>query len=194
MIWKLFFLTAALLVTLERKDMGKKNSKALTRPGTSADNDDRFSYFELNGLPRRWDKVKNRQDTYDKRRKKYIPTKAYEANHPDKNAKSAVPSLIKVFVYGSLLKPNNQKFIWGSEKQGVKDVLESFDLAVHKESGILFLVPGEGEVDGEVYELTMAELTATDAYEGKHYTRQKAITQSGKHVLVYVKAKEEVKE
>jgi len=49
-------------------------------------------------------------------------------------------------------------------------------------------VPGEGVIDGVVFEITEAELAQADAYETADYQRIEATLKSGRQAFVYVAA------
>ena len=109
---------------------------------------------------------------------------------------------IALFSYGTLRQVEVQRANYGRLLEGEPDVLAGYCLAlvdiadrdVVRISGkavhtiaLASGVPGD-RIEGVVFMLTEAELTATDAYETSAYARVKVTLESGRSAWVYVAA------
>jgi gamma-glutamylcyclotransferase (GGCT)/AIG2-like uncharacterized protein YtfP len=109
---------------------------------------------------------------------------------------------ILLFSYGTLQIPEVQRVNYGRELKGSADVLIGYRLAdvtitdpkVLRISGkaVHTIARSTGDpsdrVPGTVFELSDAELAATDAYETDAYRRVEAQLESGRTAWVYVGA------
>ncbi len=106
---------------------------------------------------------------------------------------------VRVFSYGTLRQREVQLATFGRELEGAPDALEGWVLStvlirdpdVVTASGLaehLILKPGDGVVDGVVFEITEAELARADAYETDDYARANVTLRSGRRAFVYVAA------
>jgi gamma-glutamylcyclotransferase (GGCT)/AIG2-like uncharacterized protein YtfP len=105
-----------------------------------------------------------------------------------------------LFSYGTLQQPEVQRANYGRELSGTPDSLTGYSLAplvitdpeVVKVSGkaVHTIARRTGrladQVEGTVFELTAAELAATDAYEVDVYMRVEETLKSGRTAWVYV--------
>jgi len=102
-----------------------------------------------------------------------------------------------LFSYGTLRQRDVQLATFGRELKGEPDVLEGYELGtvlirdpdVVSTSGLaehLILRPGDGEIEGVAFAVTVDELTAADGYETSDYQRIEATLKSGRRAYVYV--------
>jgi gamma-glutamylcyclotransferase (GGCT)/AIG2-like uncharacterized protein YtfP len=105
-----------------------------------------------------------------------------------------------LFSYGTLQQSEVQLANYGRELEGLPDVLAGYKLApltitdphVVAVSGkaVHMIARATGDpadrIPGMVFELTDAELAATDAYEGDPYSRVEATFETGRSAWVYV--------
>lgn len=107
---------------------------------------------------------------------------------------------IRLFAYGTLQQREVQLATYGRPLDGTPDVLAGYRLepvtisdpevvrlsgqAVHR----IARATGDAadRIPGVVFELSGAELAATDAYEGELYARVEATLESGTAAFVYV--------
>jgi len=107
----------------------------------------------------------------------------------------------KLFSYGTLQQESVQRANFGRKLRGCPDTLVGWRLSsvritdpkVLAESGLAvhkILVPGEPseEVNGVVFEVTLAELKAADGYETAAYKRVRVTLHSGTQAWAYVSA------
>lgn len=91
----------------------------------------------------------------------------------------------KLFNFGTLNIHLVQTDIWGETKQGKPFTLQDFELQQLVDNNF-FISKKLGEsVVGRMYEITDAQLKATDSYEGKGYTRIE-VEQDGETFSTYV--------
>ena len=106
---------------------------------------------------------------------------------------------MRLFSYGTLRQREVQVATFGRELEGEADALEGWVLAtvligdegVVATSGLaehLILRPGEGVIEGVVFEITEAELAHADRYETADYQRVEVTLASGRRAFVYVAA------
>jgi gamma-glutamylcyclotransferase (GGCT)/AIG2-like uncharacterized protein YtfP len=93
-----------------------------------------------------------------------------------------------VFSYGTLQQPEVQRVTYGRELAGHPDELPSYELG---RSGphvnVVFTGRGDSRVAGTVFDMTDAELDATDRYEASDsYGRIAVVLISGRQAWVYV--------
>lgn len=97
----------------------------------------------------------------------------------------------KLFVYGTLRIPDIRNRIAGRKIPSVgNDSLTGYKLSTvgdnHQTYPILIADPGNNfEIEGEILEVTEADLIRIDEYEGDLYTRQKVLLSSGTGAWVY---------
>ena len=95
-----------------------------------------------------------------------------------------------VFSYGTLQNEDVQLATFGRLLRGHKDELTGFELSrAGAHANVTFNGRNESRVSGTAFEITDAELAATDEYERRdNYVRVPATFASGKEGWVYVDA------
>lgn len=107
---------------------------------------------------------------------------------------------VPLFAYGTLRQRGVQQATWGRTLDGAADALAGYrlepvtidDPAVVRLSGkaVHPIARKTGDpadrIPGLVFELSEAELAATDAYEGDRYARVEVVLESGARAFVYV--------
>jgi len=93
-----------------------------------------------------------------------------------------------VFSYGSLQRPEVQRRTYGRELEGHAEELPNYELGRSgQHANVIFNGRVESRVAGTVFEITDAELAATDRYEaGDDYERIGVVLASGRSAWVYV--------
>jgi len=93
-----------------------------------------------------------------------------------------------VFSYGSLQRPEVQRSTFGRELEGRADELPNYELGQKgPHTNIILNGRGDSRVAGTVFEITDAELLATDRYEAAdNYGRIGVVLASGRQAWVYV--------
>ena len=93
-----------------------------------------------------------------------------------------------VFSYGSLQRPEVQRRTYGRELHGRADELPNYELGQSgPHANVMFNGRGDSRVAGTVFEMTDAELEATDRYEASdNYGRIGVVLASGRQAWVYV--------
>lgn len=99
---------------------------------------------------------------------------------------------IMLFCYGALLKNDVQEKVLGKTLSGQEDVLDDFTVETIPVEGQSHLrakaTPGQ-TVSGKVFEISMADLYKTDAYEGGEYLRLEKTLRSGTKAWVYFRVR-----
>ena len=93
-----------------------------------------------------------------------------------------------LFAYGSLLTPLVQRSVIGREIQGAPDRLSGFRKTPLQDGDDQYpnLSPDpQAVVDGQILEISDAELGRIDLYEGDLYVRRRVTLVSGKQTWVY---------
>lgn len=93
-----------------------------------------------------------------------------------------------LFVYGTLQDAQVQERVFGRVVAGIPDALDGYRKGNITINGSVYFIAVEdvsGAVDGLVLELTPAELSETDAYEGDDYRRMRVQLRSGRTAWVY---------
>ena len=108
--------------------------------------------------------------------------------------------IIALFSYGTLQQREVQLANYGRELEGSRDVLLGYrleplvitDSNVVRVSGkaVHMIARATGDaadrIEGTLFEISEAELAATDAYEVDVYDRVKVLLESGRNAFVYV--------
>ena len=96
----------------------------------------------------------------------------------------------KLFIYGTLTKPEIQKGIFGRVVNGTSDALYGYEKSKIEIDGGTYpiIIPNKnGKVPGLVIEISDDELKRTDEYETEAYQRINVILESGISAWVYIK-------
>ena len=96
----------------------------------------------------------------------------------------------KLFIYGTLTKPEIQKDIFGRVVNGTSDALHGYKRSKIKIDGEIYplIIPDkDGKILGLVIEISDDELNRADKYETEGYQRINVILESGIFGWVYVK-------
>lgn len=107
---------------------------------------------------------------------------------------------ITLFAYGSLLRPEVQRWLFGQDLPGTVDALpgartewvDDIDPDLLRLTGargypaLRWTTALDAVVHGQRLALTVTELRAADAYEGTGYVRRRVRLQSGRRAWVYV--------
>lgn len=90
----------------------------------------------------------------------------------------------KLFVYGTLQNPDIQMRLVGRIIRGTPDKLHGFrsHILMHYPTA---LPDTEGEISGQVMDVTMDEIIAFDAYETSAYLRVRVLLESGTEAWMY---------
>jgi hypothetical protein len=113
---------------------------------------------------------------------------------------AAAPPLFDLFSYGTLRQPEVQRATYGRLLEGSPDALAGFELVPLAISSVeVVRLSGkpvhaiarwtgrhEDRIEGVVFQLTEAELEATDAYEVDAYARREVRLESGLVAFAYV--------
>ena len=96
----------------------------------------------------------------------------------------------KLFVYGTLREAKVQQKLYNRIMKLSPDVLHGYKKSQVKINNALYpiLIPGEGNIEGFILELSTKEITITDEYETVAYQRKEVVLGSGQKAWVYVKA------
>lgn len=109
-------------------------------------------------------------------------------------------SIVALFSYGTLQQREVQLATYGRELEGSSDVLLGYrleplvitDANVVRISGkaVHMIARATGDaadrIEGTLFEISTAELAATDAYEVDVYERMEALLESGRSAFIYV--------
>ena|SRR3989344_3321483 len=95
----------------------------------------------------------------------------------------------KLFVYGTLKKPEVQKSVFGRITKTSSDVLLNYTRSKIKIDNVYpIIIPKKGGyVRGLVFLVSSKELKLIDDYETNSYRRQKVFLKSGESAWVYTK-------
>ncbi len=95
----------------------------------------------------------------------------------------------KLFVYGTLKRPEVQKAVFGKITKSSPDILSNFTRSKIKIDNIYPVITPKKDkfVRGLVFPVNSKELKMIDEYETNTYRRQKFVLKSGIKAWVYVK-------
>ncbi len=101
-----------------------------------------------------------------------------------------MPSLEKLFVYGTLKKPEIQEKVIGRKIKGLSATLADWrksEIVVNGHTYHILIPDAKSSISGKIIEITESELKLIDAYETESYLRIKIDIEGLKEVWIYVK-------